>query len=92
MTVNLIFPTHEKPYIIDSKIPIILRIACYAGVNRSATIREILKQEIHKVLYFHNTELIMVIIIMMILFALAQNNVTDFTKYLMLIKVPVYKN
>lgn len=48
MAVDLIFPTHEKPYIIDSKTPIILRTACYAGVNRSATIREILKQKIHK--------------------------------------------
>ena len=48
MAVNLIFPTNENPYIIDSNTPIIIRTVCYAGVNRSATIREILKQKNHK--------------------------------------------
>jgi len=38
--VNVYEPTTQNPYIINEKIPLILRTACTAGVNRSATVRE----------------------------------------------------
>jgi hypothetical protein len=44
---NIIEPTVNKPYVIHKKIPIILRTACTAGINRSATVREYIKNNTH---------------------------------------------
>jgi hypothetical protein len=39
-------PTLSNPYEIDTSVSIIFRIACTAGVNRSATLREYLKTKV----------------------------------------------
>ncbi len=44
---NIFEPTIDKPYVINTKTPIILRTACSAGINRSATVREYIKNNIH---------------------------------------------
>lgn len=44
---TIYYPTPSNPYRFTRK-PIILRTACTAGVNRSATIREFVKCHIHK--------------------------------------------
>ena len=46
MSVNIIYPTIEKPYVLPTK-PIILRVACAAGINRSAVVRQLLMGKIH---------------------------------------------
>lgn len=45
---TVINPTFEKPYVIDQLNPIILRVACSAGINRSAITRQYIKNNIHK--------------------------------------------
>ncbi len=44
---NIFEPSIEKPYVINTKAPIILRTACSAGINRSATVREYVRHKIH---------------------------------------------
>jgi hypothetical protein len=44
---NIFEPSVHKPYVINKNFPIILRTACSAGVNRSATVREHIKNNTH---------------------------------------------
>ena len=46
-TVKLFEPSSDNPYVISKQDPIILRTACSAGVNRSATVREYIKYNAH---------------------------------------------
>lgn len=46
MSINIIYPTIEKPYVLPTE-PIILRVACAAGINRSAVVRQLLIDKIH---------------------------------------------
>lgn len=45
---NIFYPTINKPYKIETKKPIVLKTACMAGINRSATTREWLKTKINQ--------------------------------------------
>ena len=47
MSVTKYVTSADTPYIIPSNHPIILRVACAAGVNRSATMRQYLISKIH---------------------------------------------
>ena len=47
MKINIVKPTPDQPYIINNKDPIILRVACSAGINRSACVREYLSKRMH---------------------------------------------
>ena len=40
---SIYYPSISNPYKFDLTVPVILRTACSAGVNRSATVRELLK-------------------------------------------------
>lgn len=44
---TVIKPSSQNPYVIDPNNPIILRVACRAGVNRSAITRQYIKNNIH---------------------------------------------
>lgn len=46
MSVNIFYPTKENPYCLPSE-PVILRTACAAGINRSAVVRQLLKEKLH---------------------------------------------
>lgn len=48
MSINIIYPNVPNPYKIHTDVPIILRTACSAGVNRSAVVREYIKNNVHK--------------------------------------------
>lgn len=47
LTMKIIEPTINNPYKIPIDEPICLRVACTAGINRSATVREYIKNNIH---------------------------------------------
>ena len=47
MSVTIFEPNVPNPYYIPTDIPVVLRTACSAGVNRSATVRECVKNNIH---------------------------------------------
>ncbi len=46
--VTIYEPTPNNPYLIDKQTPLILRTACTAGINRSATVREYICPNIPK--------------------------------------------
>lgn len=44
---NIYYPSHSSKYPIPKDKPILLKTACTAGVNRSATVRQFIKNQIH---------------------------------------------
>ena len=46
MSIAVYNPTKKNPYVFGNK-PICLRTACSAGINRSATVREYIKKQLH---------------------------------------------
>jgi len=45
---RIYYPSSTNRYVIDTSKPILLKTCCSAGVNRSATVREFLKNHIHR--------------------------------------------